>query len=37
MVVDPGRQLHLRIVGQVHPIHHIHLPQLHRPARLIAL
>ncbi len=34
VVIDPGHDLHLDAIGQVHPAHHVHLPQLHRPAPL---
>ena len=34
VVIDPGHHLHLGAVGQEHPAHHVHLPQLHRPAPL---
>jgi hypothetical protein len=32
VVIDAGHELHLPTVGQERPAHHVHLPQLHRPA-----
>ncbi len=37
VVIDPGQHLAFRAVRQQHPTHHVHLPQLHRPAPLPAL
>jgi hypothetical protein len=34
MVIDPGHDLDLRAIREVDAAHHIHLPQLHRPAAL---
>ena len=34
MVIDAGDQLHLPAIPQIRAAHHIHLPQLHRPAAL---
>ena len=36
VVIDAGHDLDLGAAGQVHPAHHVHLPQLHRPAPLPA-
>ncbi len=37
VVVDTGQDLALLIVGEEHPTHHVHLPQLHGPPALPAL
>jgi hypothetical protein len=34
VVIDPGDHLHLAAIAEVDTAHHVHLPQLHRPAPL---